>query len=72
MAATKQGYTFEDIDQMAKFILARTGQRPQIGVVCGSGLGGLADLLTDSDVFPYGEIPGFPTSEGKNSIDKIL
>ena len=37
-------------------------------------IGGLADLITNPDSFPYEEIPGFPQStvEGKSEVDKIL
>ena len=36
--------------------------RPRVGVVCGTGLGGLADALTDARPLPYSQIPGFPQS----------
>lgn len=35
-----------------------------MAIICGSGLGALADLIEDKIVFPYKEIPGFPTSTG--------
>ena len=42
----------------------QTGQaiRPRVGVVCGTGLGGLADALTDACPLPYAQVPGFPQS----------
>ena len=45
----------------------QTGQtghapRPRVGVVCGTGLGGLADALSAPVALPYGRIPGFPQS----------
>ncbi len=47
----------------AALIRARAGGRtPRLGIVLGSGLGGLADLLEDAAAIPYAEIPGFPTS----------
>jgi purine-nucleoside phosphorylase len=33
---------------------------PRIGVVLGSGLGAVADLVQDADVVPYDELAGFP------------
>ena len=33
---------------------------PRIGVILGSGLGGLADRFEGGDAIPYEEIPGFP------------
>jgi len=42
--------------------LAQTKQRPKVAIICGSGLGGLADLLVDKTVLKYETIPHFPTS----------
>lgn len=33
---------------------------PGLAVVCGSGLGGLADAVRDSIIIPYADLPGFP------------
>uniref|UniRef100_A0A4W5M6K4 purine-nucleoside phosphorylase n=1 Tax=Hucho hucho TaxID=62062 RepID=A0A4W5M6K4_9TELE len=35
---------------------------PFVAIICGSGLGGLADLLENSVAFPYKDIPRFPQS----------
>ena len=43
-------------------IRAETDLEPRIGVVLGSGLGGLADALDGRVEIPYGEIPGWPAS----------
>ena len=51
---------------IATQIRERTAIRPRIGIICGSGLGGLAEQLdTDkpSDEIPYEEI-GFPKCSG--------
>ncbi|GAA5986090.1 hypothetical protein JCM5350_004428 [Sporobolomyces pararoseus] len=37
-------------------------QHPKVGIVCGSGLQGLADILQDRVEVPYGEITGFGES----------
>jgi xanthosine phosphorylase len=36
------------------------GLRPRLGIVLGSGLGGLAGDLEDAVAIPYGDLPGFP------------
>ncbi|MFW6085399.1 MAG: purine-nucleoside phosphorylase, partial [Gemmatimonadota bacterium] len=36
------------------------GFQPRIGVILGSGLGGLADRFDGGHAIPYDEIPGFP------------
>ncbi len=44
------------------YIQARTQIKPQIAVILGSGLGGLADDVTAEAVFPYADLPDFPVS----------
>lgn len=47
----------------ADAIRARTGaETPVIGIVLGSGLGGLAADIEDAVRIPFGEVPGFPTA----------
>ena len=36
--------------------------KPKIGIILGSGLGGLANSITDSMIIPYDELPEFGTS----------
>jgi len=36
--------------------------KPRVGVILGSGMGGVADSIEDPTVIPYGELPGFHTS----------
>lgn len=38
------------------------GAAPEVAIVLGSGLGGLADTLEDARFVPYGALPGFPRS----------
>ncbi len=42
------------------------GRTPSLAIVLGSGLGGLADRMTDAVRIPYGDLPGFhaPAVEG--------
>jgi xanthosine phosphorylase len=41
-------------------VLRAAGAQPRLGIVLGSGLGGLTDSLEDRTAVPYGELPGFP------------
>ena len=50
------------IDESAQFIRGRTEIKPSIGIVLGSGLGGLADEIEVAERIPYDEIPNFPVS----------
>lgn len=38
---------------------------PKVGIICGSGLGTLADTIKEPQVIPYSSIPGFPTTHGR-------
>ena len=49
------------IDAAAQAIQAACGGA-DIGVILGSGLGDYAEALTDAQVLPYADIPGFPVS----------
>uniref|UniRef100_A0A672HTY7 Purine nucleoside phosphorylase n=1 Tax=Salarias fasciatus TaxID=181472 RepID=A0A672HTY7_SALFA len=61
-----------DYKETADWILAQTNQRPKVAIICGSGLGGLADLLEDKTVFPYESIPRFPTSTVQGHAGKLV
>lgn len=47
-------------ETIAAFILAHTRYRPEVGIICGSGLSGLSKNLQESQTFQYNDIPGFP------------
>ena len=49
-------------NEAADYIRTKTDVTPQIGLILGSGLGALADEISDASVIPYGEIPHFPVS----------
>lgn len=44
----------------ADYLLKRTNMRPEIGIICGSGLSGLSNSLQNSQTVNYEDIPGFP------------
>ena len=51
----------EKINIAAQFVSEKIGGRkPVAGIVLGSGLGKLADRISDPTVIPYRTIPGFP------------
>jgi purine-nucleoside phosphorylase len=49
-------------DQAVAAIRERSPLEPEVGLVLGSGLGGLADAVEERVEIPYGEIPGWPVS----------
>lgn len=44
----------------AEMIQKRTTLSPRVGLILGTGLGGLADRISDATVVPYSDIPHFP------------
>ena len=61
-AITNKDFSFEKVKEIADWLLERVELRPKIGIVCGSGLGGLGDRLTNTKIFPYSDVPNFPSS----------
>ncbi|XP_070501243.1 purine nucleoside phosphorylase-like [Chironomus tepperi] len=57
-----ENYSYDTIEEIAKYLLSRTHIRPKIGIICGSGLGHLGETLDDATYYPYEEIPHFPVS----------
>lgn len=46
--------------EAAAVIAERSGLRPRVGVVLGSGLGAVADAVADPTTIDYDDLPGFP------------
>uniref|UniRef100_A0A3B4FV22 Purine nucleoside phosphorylase n=1 Tax=Pundamilia nyererei TaxID=303518 RepID=A0A3B4FV22_9CICH len=65
-------YHYEDYKETADWLLNRTKQRPKVAIICGSGLGGLADLLEEKTVFKYEDIPRFPTSTVQGHAGQLV
>lgn len=59
-------------EDSAAFILERSGIRPVLGLMTGTGLGGsLSGMETDFTI-GYGEIPGFPVSTVSGHAGRLL
>lgn len=54
--------TIEKIDTVVKAIRERSSVEPKIGMILGSGLGGLADEIQNSDEFSTSDLPHWPVS----------
>ena len=50
------------IDEAARVIAERFPEGPRIGIICGTGMGGLAEKVQQRTVIPYDDIPHFPIS----------
>jgi purine-nucleoside phosphorylase len=66
------------IDQPARLaalvaaVRARTALVPEVGIVLGSGLGGLADDLEDPVAIPFAELPGWPAATAPGHVGRLL
>lgn len=53
---------YDKVRESAEYIKTQMQEAPTIGVVLGSGLGSLVDIMEDKVVIPYQDIPNFPRS----------
>jgi purine-nucleoside phosphorylase len=64
---------FDQVAEAAAFLKARLGQfTPKIGVVLGSGLGAVAEMMPTPTIIPYAEIPHFPQSTVEGHSGRIV
>lgn len=64
---------YDQVAEAAAFLKTRLGTRARwIGIVLGSGLGAVADAVTDAAIVPYGEIPHFPQSTVEGHSGRIV
>lgn len=68
MTASNQG----TIQEAASYIQSKSGIQPEIGLILGSGLGILADLIEDGISIPYQDIPHFPVSTVEGHEGELL
>ena len=62
----------EDIAGMVAALKPRLTLKPRIGIILGSGLGGLIDEMEDSLRIPFADIPGFPRSSVKGHKGELV
>ena len=63
---------YDEIQEALAFCRERTSMEPRIGVVLGSGLGGLAEEVEEAVSVPYGGIPHFPASTVTGHAGRLL
>lgn len=62
----------EKIQETVAFIKKKTKVEPYIGIVLGTGLGGLVNDIETIDTLPYNDIPNFPVSTVKGHEGKLI
>jgi purine-nucleoside phosphorylase len=64
--------TLETIDHFAGAIRLRTKKQPRIGLILGTGLGGLADAVQQPTIIPYSDLPGWPVSTVQGHAGRLV
>ncbi|MEK6570254.1 MAG: purine-nucleoside phosphorylase, partial [Bacteroidota bacterium] len=62
----------KQIKEAVDFIRTRTKMKPDIGIILGTGLGGLAKEVRKDTVIDYEEIPHFPVSTVESHHGKLI
>jgi purine-nucleoside phosphorylase len=60
------------VSESVGFLKSKTDMQPQIGIVLGTGLGGLADRISAAATIPYEEIPHFPLSTVASHLGRLI
>ena len=62
----------ERIAALVAAVRQRTDLVPELGIVLGSGLGGLAEDLDDAVAIPFADLPGWPAATAPGHLGRLL
>lgn len=62
----------EQIKETANFLKEKTNFNPSVGIILGTGLGGLVNEIETVHAIPYEEIPNFPVSTVQGHSGKLI
>ena len=60
------------IKEAARYINERTQFTPEVGIILGTGLGGLVTQIEIKHSIPYAEIPNFPVSTVEGHSGRLI
>jgi purine-nucleoside phosphorylase len=63
---------FDRVQAAASVVRQGASVKPDIGIILGTGLGGLADDVSVEASIPYDQIPGFPLSTVESHTGRLL
>jgi purine-nucleoside phosphorylase len=63
---------YNRIEETATFIRSHISNTPKVGIILGSGLGGLTDIIDKAKVLHYSDIPNFPVSTVKGHSGELV
>jgi purine-nucleoside phosphorylase len=65
-------HSLEAVERAATAVRARFGERPDVGIILGTGLGRLGAEIEVVATIEYGDIPGFPLSTVESHEGRLL
>jgi purine-nucleoside phosphorylase len=65
-------HSLETVERAAAAVRARFGQRPDVGIILGTGLGRLGAEIDVAATIDYGDVPGFPLSTVESHEGRLL
>ena len=65
-------HSVERIEQAAAVVRSRIETAPEVAIILGTGLGGLAKKIESPVVIEYGDIPGFPLSTVESHAGRLI
>ena len=63
---------FDKVTEAAAFIAGQWAARPAVGIILGSGLGGVTGTITDKVTIPYDSIPHFAKSTAHGHAGQLV
>ncbi len=63
---------YEKISETTAFIQSKSETVPKVGIILGTGLGGLSEEIEEEASIPYQEIPHFPVSTVSGHSGKLI
>ena len=60
------------VDDSVDAVRAHSGLEPRAGIILGTGLGALADMIDVESTIPYDDLPGFPTPTVESHSGRLV
>lgn len=62
----------KEIEDAFRFIAGEVKENPRVGIILGTGLGGLVEKISVTQAIPYEEIPHFPRSTVEGHAGRLI
>ena len=69
---TGSAHTLEQVERAADVVRSRFATAPDVAIILGTGLGGLASHIAVEATIEYADIPGFPLSTVESHAGRLL